>query len=1052
MNLLRKIFKLQPGEGWPVLLLFIYFFSFVTINITGKTARDTYFLSQYDKTYLPLMFVAVAIIVALAVFIYTRITKNRSIVSTVTVTGTIFAVSLAILQFRIQGWVIPILYVWMDVIVTIIIFQIWTIAGEIFNPRQAKRVFGLLGAGGSMGAVAIGFGIKPFVHKFGSNYLLIVTVGFILLTIVMAHLARPFFNRSAIKKDTPKTTGPTRRKTFDPYLRTLAIVIGLSAVTSTLADYQFKMTASWAFPDANHLAGFFGTYYAVAGAASLIIQLFITARLLSRYGILVGLLVLPCTLLFGFSAFFISPLLINAFISKFSDQTFKFTINNTATQLLWLPVAPDKKRRVKPIIDGTIKTAAEGLAGLFTFFAVKYIAIQYLSLFAAAALIIWIFSTIRLRSGYLAALNAAIEKRQLNFEELELDITDSAMVNTIERTLRSPEEVQQVFALELIKDMPLTPWKDTLNHLFQTGTPTVRKTILSMAMNAPEIISDDEIIAASRSGSDLSLQAIHVAGKRKLKAIIPFLSEQLRKNIPLQSSVAAEAILSIGDGPVSEAKAYLQSLLTDKNEKLRGIALNQLVHHPELLTIPELETFLKNGSPTLRKTALRVVQRRPHPELVRVVTANLEFPQTAVTARKVLKHFPDELVLNTFEQICRDTDQPLKLIRGIVRTLKTYPRLKSVDLIVGLLPPDDITLYRECVDSLLFIARRAPLSKDVLHRLETETRRLAEKIYSDYQVINLLSPYSDRDTVLMKDYFHHEIQTALPILLKLGILDVPDTPIETYIHYVRKKDVSHLPFVLELLENIYSKEEREIVTPLVDMLTLTERCRIGRQLFPGLPADLNRVLLTSIHSNDTWLSTVALDFALRTRREPVLSRVNWDLALTSDLNRELVQFTIRDGTLFIPQLNPDDFKLGVEELPMYSTLEKTILLKSVQLFHSIPGEDLSRVAQIAEEVHLTAGTPIFREGDHGDSMFIILDGTVRIHRGERNIALLRKGDCLGEMALLDQEPRSADATVEEDVTLLKITQEGFYELMSSNMEIMHGIVKLLTNRLRNAIK
>jgi len=52
---------------------------------------------------------------------------------------------------------------------------------------------------------------------------------------------------------------------------------------------------------------------------------------------------------------------------------------------------------------------------------------------------------------------------------------------------------------------------------------------------------------------------------------------------------------------------------------------------------------------------------------------------------------------------------------------------------------------------------------------------------------------------------------------------------------------------------------------------------------------------------------------------------------------------------------------------------------------------------------------------------------------------------------LDHEPRSADATSETDATLLKITQEDFYEIMSSNMEIMQGIVKLLTGRLRDAI-
>ncbi|MDP6230514.1 MAG: cyclic nucleotide-binding domain-containing protein, partial [Candidatus Marinimicrobia bacterium] len=78
-------------------------------------------------------------------------------------------------------------------------------------------------------------------------------------------------------------------------------------------------------------------------------------------------------------------------------------------------------------------------------------------------------------------------------------------------------------------------------------------------------------------------------------------------------------------------------------------------------------------------------------------------------------------------------------------------------------------------------------------------------------------------------------------------------------------------------------------------------------------------------------------------------------------------------------------------------------------------------------------------------------GDVKIHKGDRHIASLGKGACLGEMALLDQEPRSADVTMETDTTLLKITQEDFYEIMSSNMEIMQGIVKLLTGRLRDAI-
>jgi len=146
----------------------------------------------------------------------------------------------------------------------------------------------------------------------------------------------------------------------------------------------------------------------------------------------------------------------------------------------------------------------------------------------------------------------------------------------------------------------------------------------------------------------------------------------------------------------------------------------------------------------------------------------------------------------------------------------------------------------------------------------------------------------------------------------------------------------------------------------------------------------------------------------------------------------------------------NQYLLDSKQLSMYSTLEKALILKSIDLFESIPSEELIRVAQIAEEEQFETDTPLFKEGDFGDSMYIVANGKVRVHKGERTIVELEKGACVGEMALLDQEPRSADVTVNADTIMLKITQDGFYELMSSNMEIMHGIVKLITNRLRKA--
>jgi CRP-like cAMP-binding protein len=134
---------------------------------------------------------------------------------------------------------------------------------------------------------------------------------------------------------------------------------------------------------------------------------------------------------------------------------------------------------------------------------------------------------------------------------------------------------------------------------------------------------------------------------------------------------------------------------------------------------------------------------------------------------------------------------------------------------------------------------------------------------------------------------------------------------------------------------------------------------------------------------------------------------------------------------------------------MISTVEKVLFLKQLDLFSAIPGEHLVRVAQIAEENEYEPPEFLMREGELGDSMYLIVAGRVRVQKGEQTIVELGEKECVGEMAILDSEPRSATVQVIEPVTVLKIEREDFYELMSERAEIAHGIIKVLTRRLRH---
>jgi CRP-like cAMP-binding protein len=130
------------------------------------------------------------------------------------------------------------------------------------------------------------------------------------------------------------------------------------------------------------------------------------------------------------------------------------------------------------------------------------------------------------------------------------------------------------------------------------------------------------------------------------------------------------------------------------------------------------------------------------------------------------------------------------------------------------------------------------------------------------------------------------------------------------------------------------------------------------------------------------------------------------------------------------------------------TVQKILFLKNVPLFSGMPPEDLGHLAGIAEEIVYSEGDEIIREGDHGDEMFLIVEGKVGIHRQSESLAVLVDRDYFGEMSILDGEPRSATATAQADCLLLRIRQTDFYGILERHSNVSLTIIHTLTRRLR----
>src|SRR4051794_36794158 len=152
LRLLRRVIPIHKGEGPAVAILFLHYFLVSAAVIAGKAARDALFLSHFNKSILPLMYVANAIVIAATMALLSRISKLSGTREVATGSLVLFAGSLLAVRFRLNGVVIAALYVWVEVIGAVVLMQAWIMVGNAFNPRQAKRLFGVIAAGGAIAA------------------------------------------------------------------------------------------------------------------------------------------------------------------------------------------------------------------------------------------------------------------------------------------------------------------------------------------------------------------------------------------------------------------------------------------------------------------------------------------------------------------------------------------------------------------------------------------------------------------------------------------------------------------------------------------------------------------------------------------------------------------------------------------------------------------------------------------------------------------------------------------------------------------------------------
>jgi CRP-like cAMP-binding protein len=136
------------------------------------------------------------------------------------------------------------------------------------------------------------------------------------------------------------------------------------------------------------------------------------------------------------------------------------------------------------------------------------------------------------------------------------------------------------------------------------------------------------------------------------------------------------------------------------------------------------------------------------------------------------------------------------------------------------------------------------------------------------------------------------------------------------------------------------------------------------------------------------------------------------------------------------------------ELISQVILRRVLVLQKIKLFSQLSQDALVRLAHRVDEVRYAAGEAICRIGEHGDTMYGIIEGKIRVHRGEAEIGLLGEGQYFGEMAIVDSGPRAADCTAVEPALLLRLHRDEAFTVCFQQINVLKGMISVLGERLR----
>lgn len=722
-----KAFDLKEEEFTKTLLLQLNIFLIITVLLIIKPTINSIFLSELSSSALPFGYVLTAIMAIVGSFFYDRALEKYALNTIVdrTILGSVVTLVLFGVAFNFKltsGYILYIPYVWVAIFGLLTASQFWIMANLVYNVREAKRVFGFIGAGAIAGGIFGGYLTSLLTKILNTENLLFVAA---VLLYCCLPISRYIWRNEVVKlnpfqvsgRSAPKGESPFRMIKQSNLLSLIALVIGIGVLIAKLVDYQYSDYASRFIQDQDALTSFFGFWFSTLSVISLLIQLFLTKRIVGTFGVGKSLLWLPTGILIGSVLLLILPQLWVVVFIKIVDGSLKQSVNKAATELLSIPIPIEIKKKTKTFTDVVVDSIATGLAGFILIFFINALKIHstYISLIIIVLISLWLYFIYHLRREYIVAFKGLLEQSGIKkgrADRKEIKVT--SIIDTVIRVMENGTENQILHMLHKTLEVKDERFFYAIKGLLTNSSPKVRAlaienlyflntenlcpSVQGMIMDKDQQVTTSAFRYLLKNYEEDPIQLfntyLNIDDHTIANAALVSLSLELRNNELLQDRFGLEhrienalsqlSYLNTEQEKINNLQAILEAIGNAKVERFYDIIKSNI----DSPNIPVANTAILAASKTLEVY------------FVSLIVGKLSGKETRNSSIEALFHYGEPIIDILLHMITKDNVVDMEDAAVVVMVLEKFASQKAVNSLMKLTGELEHTVKIEAIEAL----------------------------------------------------------------------------------------------------------------------------------------------------------------------------------------------------------------------------------------------------------------------------------------------------------------------------------------------------------------